>query len=163
MVEMFSGDWIVDFPTAMLDRADLPNAVSYDHFFNEHHFVIEGATMNNGVHPSPNRTIPGTLVVVVSGASWFISLEWFNPLVGWLPNPVPLRRIGAAYTPQGALILSLQADNTLAGGGGIPFRTITLSCRNIDPQLNPWYPFVNPYDFTLQGDDRWIDPPDPQG
>src|SRR5436190_833044 len=116
MAEMFSGDWIVDFPSATLN-----NNVLYNRFFNEHHFVIEGSMMNNGPHPI--SSIPGAVPVSASGPSWFIRLEWFNPLVGWLPNPIPLRPIRAVYTLQDGLIVFLQADNTIAGGGGIPFRT----------------------------------------
>ena len=137
MAEMFSGNWIVDFPSAVLN-----NNVLYDRFFNEHHFFIEGSGGNDGPH---SDLVP----VAVSGQNWFVKLEWFNPLVGWLPNPVPLRRIRAAYTLQDGLIVFLQADNTIPGGGGIPFSSISLSCRNVDPKLNPWQPFVNPYNFIL--------------
>ena len=49
-----------------------------------------------------------------------------------------MRRIGADYTLQGELVVLLKADNTLPGGGGIPFVTISLRCRNLSPKLNPW-------------------------
>ena len=140
MAQMLSGDWTVEFPSATLNGTTLFNS-----FYNEHRFVIEGASNRNGPHPFASIVVP----VSVSGPSWFFSLEWFDPLIGWRPNPVPMRRIGADYTLQGGLVVLLQADNTLPGGGGIPFVTISLRCRNLSPKLNPWGPFANPYDFTL--------------
>ena len=140
MAVMFSGAWTIDFPSATLNGTTLFNS-----FYNEHRFIIEGSSTRNGPHPFQSIVVP----VSVSGPSWFFTLEWFDTMVGWRPNPVPLRRIGAVYTLQSGLVVTLQANNTLAGGGGIPFSTISLQCRNVEPQLNPWHPFTNPYDFRL--------------
>jgi hypothetical protein len=142
MAEMFSGDWTVDVFGHSVE-AHVPFLVS----FVPHRFVIEGSSTSDGRYPFDTTTAP----VSVSGPSWFIRFEWLHMVDSWEPNPAPVRRI-AAYTLEGGFVVFLEADNNIGiavGGSDLPFKSIVLRCRNVDPKLNPWHPFVNPYDFII--------------
>ncbi len=135
MAEMFSGDWTVE-------------VFQKDADFSER-FIIEGSRASDGVYPGETATPP----VSVSGPSWFIRFEWNdNAGSGWQPSDV--RRTGAAYTLQDGLVVLLGADDNFEQLRDHDFNDVVLRCRNVDPQLNPWHPFANPYDFTLPEDVR---------
>lgn len=142
MAEMFSGDWTVEVFGHSVE-AHVPLLVS----FVPHRFVIEGSRASDGGYQIGAAAAP----VSVSGPSWFIRFEWLQMVDSWVPNPAPVRRI-AAYTLEGGLVVFLEADNNIGiavSGSDLPFKSIVLRCRNVDPKLNPWYPFTNPYDFRL--------------
>lgn len=135
MTEIFSGDWTIE-------------VFQKEAAFSER-FVIEGSLASDGVYPGETTTPP----VSVSGTSWSIRFEWNdNAGSGWQPSDI--RRTDAAYTLQNGLVVFLGADDNFEQLRDHDFNDVVLRCRNIDPQLNPWYPFANPYDFTLPEDVR---------
>lgn len=130
MAEIFSGDWTVEV---------FEKDASYSQ-----RFIIEGSLASDGVYIGETTTSP----VSVSGQNWSIRLEWNDNVgSGWQPSDV--RRTGAAYTIQDGLTVFLGADDNFEHLRDHDFNDVVLRCRNIDPRLNPWYPFVKPYDFTL--------------
>lgn len=148
MAEMFSGDWTVEVFGHSVE-AHVPHLVS----FVPHRFIIEGSHASDGGYQigATAGVTPTAAPVSVSGLSWFISFEWLQMLDNWVPNSAPVRRI-AAYTLEGGLVIFLEADNNLGvavTGTDLPFKSIVLRCRNVDPKLNPLHPFINPYNFTL--------------
>jgi hypothetical protein len=134
MPEIFAGDWTVE--------GAISGDIQLDH---QYRFVIAGSVASDGAHPVSLTNPP----ISVSGATWSISLEYFtlyaHPIAD--PNPprppewVPFdaRRTSVAYTIENGLVVFL----------GTSAKDQFLICRNVDPKLNPWHPFTNPYDFTL--------------
>lgn len=130
MAEIFSGDWTVE-------------VFQKDADFSER-FVIEGSLASDGIYPGEVSTRP----VSVSGARWSIRLEWNdNAGSGWQPSGV--RRTSAIYSLQDGLVVFVGADDNFENLRDHDFNDVVLRCRNVDRQLNPWFPFVNPYEFTL--------------
>ena len=140
MAEMFSGDWTVE---GLVERRDIiwepvaqPIRGELFKLVLPLRFVIAGSIASDGEYPV-SLTLPP---VSVSGPRWSISLELGRH--GRFPQwwvPLDIRRTSAAYTIQGGLVFSL----------GTNANDQYLICRNVDPQLNPWRPFLNPYDFIL--------------
>lgn len=127
-------------------------------------FIIEGSLASDGVYHlgvDPLAVVAdplGTQVPIitppisVSGPSWFIRFEWDGGGVLSWQSDTSLKRSSAAYTLQGGLVVDLLSDNrSVIPPGPTPslFDSASLRCRNLDPKLNPWLPFANPYDFTL--------------
>jgi hypothetical protein len=135
MAETFSGQWLVE-------------VFQKDAAFSER-FIVEGSLGSDGIYPGEMITP----AVSVSGQNWSIRFEW-NDNAGsdWQESAV--RRTGAAYTLQDGLIVFLGADDNFPSRRDGDFNDVVLRCRNLDPQLNPWDPFANPYDFTLPKDVR---------
>lgn len=143
MAQRFSGDWTVEC-FVNIHLAHFP-----------YRFIIEGSRTSDGVYPLEITTPP----VSVSGPNWSIRLEWYDPREGrtdWFPGNVG--RTGATYTIADSLVVIL--DPTFSSGQepiltldgmmlALPWHPIRMRCRNVDPKLNPWHPFANPYDFTL--------------
>ena len=87
--------------------------------------------------------------LAVSGADWRIRFEAFSPILpkGWLARYV--RRSGAGCTLQDGLDTFLVSNYFFYEQGQVFDGSCTLRCRNVEPRLNPWRPFKNPYDFTM--------------
>lgn len=136
MAEMFAGDWTVGI-------LELTGNASQ-------RFIIEGSLASDGVYQGTTTSAP----VSVSGTSWSIRLEAFSPIApkGWGPAH-DVRRIRASYTLHDGLDVFLRAYSVFGLSSRIGqneyFSECVLICRNVDPKLNPWQPFTNPYDFTL--------------
>lgn len=65
-----------------------------------------------------------------------------------------VKRISASYTLQDGLEVSIQTnsavfENVFENGPKMLFKRCALLCRNVEPRINPWRPFVNPYNFIL--------------
>jgi hypothetical protein len=154
MAEIFFGDWIVE--CFGLDRIHIL-----------YRFIIEGSRTSDGIYPLEITTPP----VSVSGPSWSIRFEWYEYREGrtdWLPGDVS--RTGTTYTIEDSLVVIL--DPKFSSGQepiirldglriSLPGGNIRMRCRNVDPQLNPWHPFVNPYNFTLPKRRKRRDPTPP--
>jgi hypothetical protein len=129
MAETFSGSWIVE----VLGK-ESPFL---------HRFVIEGSDASDGIYPGDTSTPP----VSVSGPNWSIRLEWHDATLSPIWRASDVHR-GAAYTLEDSLVVSLGVDDSLP----LPDPSLdafVLRCRNVDEHMNPWHPFVNPYDFTV--------------
>jgi len=133
MEATFSGDWTVE--------GAISGDVTYDRQFR---FSIAGSLASDGVY-KVSLTLPP---VSASGPSWSISVEYYHIygyVLGTTPGipgewlPFDVRRTSAAYTLKSGLVVLVGTN------AGNQF----LICRNVDPQLNPWHPFANPYDFRL--------------
>src|SRR5262245_23301415 len=112
-------------------------------------FVIAGRDISDGLRAGETSTPP----VVVTGARWRVTLEWNdNAGSGWQPSDV--RRTGASYTLQSGLVILLGADDNRPELRDGDFNDVVVRCISNDPRINPWHPFVNPYDFTLPRDIR---------
>ena len=150
MAEMFSGDWTVQV-IEMSGNSRL-------------RFILQGSHASDGAY----EVTAGMAPFSVSGPSWIISFEAFSPIPpkGWWPAQ-HVKRIGAAYTLQDGLDVSIRANShflyqgSSASGAKDFFSDCTLLCRNVEPQINPWRPFVNPYDFILPKRRRKPTPPTP--
>jgi hypothetical protein len=135
MAEMFSGEWTLA-------------VFSKDAAFSQR-FIVEGSLASDGVYAGETTTPP----VAVSGQRWFVSLEWNNNAgSGWQASAV--RRTSAAFTLQDGLVVFLGGDDNYEHLRDNDFNDVVVVCRNVDPALHPWLPFVNPYDFTLPEDSR---------
>ena len=136
MAEIFSGKWTVK----VLEMTGN----------SRQRIIIEDSDTGSGVYPADTTTPP----ISVSGTRWKIRFEAFSPLApkGWGPSH-DVRRIGAAYTLQDGLDVSIRASSRFGLSSHINhkefFNNCVLLCRNVEPQINPWHPFVNPYNFTL--------------
>jgi hypothetical protein len=125
VTEVFYSEWAVA-------------VVSHESAFNQR-FVIAGSDASDGVYPVGNPA-----PVNVFGAQWTLTIEWQSP-AGWQASEV---RRTPTYTAQDGLVIMLGADVDFEGD----YDEMVLSCRSLDPPLNPWRPVVNPYDFTLNPD-----------
>jgi len=145
MAEMFSGAWTIEclWSGAWSKR-----------------FIIEGSLASDGVYPLGWDGVPmglnpvnvlTTPPISVSGPNWLIRFEWDGGgVLGW-QSDTSLKRSSAAYTLQDGLVVELLSDNRSVSTPGplSIYDSASLRCRNVDPKLNPWHPFANPYDFTL--------------
>jgi hypothetical protein len=135
MSEEFFGDWTLE-------------VIEKEAAFSER-FVIDGSDASDGVYPGETTTPP----LAVTGARWRVTLEWNdNAGSGWQPSDV--RRTGAAYTLQDGLVIVLGADDNFPQFRDEDYDDVVLRCTSNDPRINPWHPFINPYDFTLPRDVR---------
>lgn len=138
----FSGDWTVEFFGHSVE-AHVPLMV----LFVPHRFVIEGSRASDGGYQVGTTAAP----ISVSGPRWLIRFEWLHMVNNWEPNPAPVRRI-ANYTLEDGLVVFLEADNNLGTpvtGSDLQFKSIVVRCRYLDPKVNPWHAFTNPYKFIL--------------
>lgn len=143
MAEMFSGDWTVELLWGGIWVPVLTDGVS-------RRFIIEGARTGNGAYLL-NSLLPSP-APPVSGPRWFVRIELYVG-GGWQPD-TKLRRIGAVYSLQGGLVVDIASGNWIdpPPGGALFLQSgdsAALRCRNVDPAINPWHPFANPYDFTM--------------
>jgi hypothetical protein len=150
MPEMFSGDWIIECLWSGLWSK---------------RFIIERSLSSDGVYllgvdplrdwgPLEEARVLTTPPISVSGPSWFIRFEWDGGGV-WQPD-TSLERSSVTYTLEDGLVVDLLSDNRSVVSPG-PFSlydSAALRCRNLDPQLNPWHPFANPYNFIRPADVR---------
>ena len=139
--EEFSGDWTVE---VIASTGNL-------------RFIIEGSRASDGAHGVGLAMPP----LAVSGAHWRIRFQAFSPIrpKGWLGTSV--RRIGATCTLQAGLDAFLLSNYFYYESDQVFDGACTLRCRNVEPRLNPWLPFKNPYDFTVPP--RRREPPIPTG
>jgi len=129
MAEMFSGQWEV----AVIEKSAVSGDLS---------FIIEGSLASDGVYPGETGTPP----VSVSGPSWSIRFQLTIPEHVWPLNDV--RRTAADYSLENGLTVTIGA-NSIIRLGEHDFYDLVLLCTNLDPQINPWTPFTNPYAFIL--------------
>lgn len=130
MAETFSGEWTIE-------------VLQKDAAFSER-FIIQGSLASDGTYAGETATPP----LLVSGPKWTIQFEWNDDAgSGWQPSEV--RRTDAAYSRQEGLIVILGVDDNSAALRDRDFNDVVLLCRNVEPQLNPWYLVDYPYDFTV--------------
>ncbi len=156
MAEMLSGDWIIECLWSGLWTK---------------RFIIERSLSSDGVYllgtdplrdwgPLDTARVLTTPPISVSGPSWFIRFEWDGgSVLGW-QSDTSLIRSSAAYTLHDGLVVDLLSDNRSVVPPG-PFSlydSASLRCRSVNPQINPWHPFANPYDFTRPANVRRKDP-----
>jgi hypothetical protein len=135
MTQEFFGNWTVQ-------------VITKEAAFSER-FVIDGSDFSDGAYDGETTTPP----VSVTGARWRISLEWNdNAGSGWQPSDV--NRIDASYTLQDGLAVVLGADDNYPQYRDGDYDDVVLRCTSDDSAVNPWHPFVNPYDFTVPEDAR---------
>src|SRR4051794_13178299 len=135
MAESFSGDWTIEFVSKEADFAE--------------RFIVEGANTGNGTYVAE----AGMPSISVSGPNWSIRFEWNdNAQSGWQASAV--RKIAADSTLQNGLVVLLGIDDNFEGLRDRDWNDVVVRCRNVEPQLNPWLPFTNPYDFTVPKDVR---------
>lgn len=144
MAERFSGDWTVEVLWGGIWYQVLTEGAS-------RRFIIEGAVTGNGVY-FVNLGPIGPPPISVSGPSWFITIELY--VGGVWQSDTNLKRSSVAYTLQSGLVVDISSGNWIVPTHADPFfiqnaDSAALRCRNLDPKLNPWLPFANPYDFTL--------------
>ena len=134
MAEMFSGDWTVEVLWGG----------SWIEFLTEgssRRFIIEGALTGNGVYSYNFGPIgPPPLGVRTEMVHQDRIVCW-----GCLRLAVghEQKRSSAAYTLQGGLVVDITSVNWIP----IPIfvgsiDSATLRCRNVDRQLNPWFPRI---------------------
>jgi hypothetical protein len=160
--EVFSGEWTIE-------------CVSSGSWYKT--FTIEGSASSDRVYelgPAPadvaaavTGNVPGVQSglppITVSGSRWALWFEW--PLA-YEPD-TSLHRANATYTLADGLQVDLACDNRSIVGadpaarrvdglsgvatdaGPTLYDSVILRCRNIDPKLNPWRPFVPSYDFAI--------------
>jgi hypothetical protein len=144
MAQRFSGDWTVEWA-----NRPSPAGPGLGDFLDVR-FVIEGSRASDGGYAAPLGA--AVAAVSVGGSEWFVKFEYLSGN-DWVPNPWPARRTSATYTLEDGLVVLL-ATRYLANllplpGKDIPGGDIVLSCRNVEPVLNPWRPFKRPYEFIL--------------
>ncbi len=127
MTEVFYGEWAVA-------------VVSHERAYDQR-FTITGSDASDGVY-LVSTTGSDPPPVNVFGARWTLTIEWDSPASGWLESDV---RRTPTYTAQDGLVINLGADVSFEGD----YDELVLSCRSLDPPLNPRRPVVNPYDFTV--------------
>jgi hypothetical protein len=84
--------------------------------------------------------------IIVTGARWRITMAFQEMLAFGGPFPSQIRRF-VSYDLHNGLVKTF---TDVAGGlfvieDGLP----VLSCKNLDPSVNPFEGVVNPFDFTL--------------
>jgi len=127
VTEVFYGEWAVA-------------VVSHERAYDQR-FTITGSDASDGVY-LVSTTGSDPPPVNVFGAQWTLTIEWDSPASGWLESDV---RRTPTYTAQDGLVINLGADVSFEGD----YDELVLSCRSLDPPLNPRRPVVNPYDFTV--------------
>lgn len=128
-VEVFYGDWSVEV-------AEVNAGFSQ-------RFRISGSVGDDGTYPG----VPGAMLGSVTGQPWSLTMEWNdNAGSGWQPSGI--RRL-ASYGVQEGLVLILGADDNVPAARDLDFDDMIVTCRSLDPWLNPLLPANNPYDFTI--------------
>jgi hypothetical protein len=122
MPEVFYGEWAVA-------------VVSHESAYNQR-FIITGSDASDGTYLVGNPP-----PVSVFGAQWTLTIE-YEGAGGWQASEI---RRTPTYTAHDGLVINLGADVNFEGD----YDEMVLTCRSLDPPLNPWRPVVNPYDFTL--------------
>jgi hypothetical protein len=145
MAEMLSGDWTVEIIWGGIWSQLIAEG-------NSRRFIIEGALTGNGAYFV--NVGPIGPPISVSGPSWFIRIELYvGGVIGWQPDK-NLKRSSVTYTLEGGLVVDITSGNRSVTPAFplLPNADAVLRCRNVDPQLNPWQPFANPYNFILPAD-----------
>lgn len=137
MAENFSGEWTIEVHEKTSPFSD--------------RFIIEDSLGSDGTYAAELTSPP----VVVSGSSWSIKVEWSIDVRSGSGFALPssMRRDRATYTLEDGLVVYLIANHIFpiktSDGVDIEIVGITLRCSTVDPEINPWYPFHNPYNFTI--------------
>lgn len=89
--------------------------------------------------------------LIVTGARWRITMVFLEMLAFGGPFPSQIRRF-VSFDLQNGLVMTF---TDVPGGlfildDGLP----VLSCKNLDPSVNPFEGAVNPFDFTI--DERML-------
>jgi hypothetical protein len=136
MTETFYGTWLID-------------VVGKDAWYSQR-YVISDSDRADGIYAA-DLTTPRLLV---SGQEWTLTLEWNdNAGSGWQVSRT--RRLPVDFTAKDGLVVVLGVDDNWPQFADGDFDDVVLRCQNIDPELIPWYPFVQKIDFSLpkRGDD----------
>lgn len=107
-------------------------------------FVVSGSDRSDGPYPSDIGTS-----VEVSGQGWRITMQWSDDGQTWRPSRV---RQSASYSAREGLVKTLSADDGDPSTADQDFNDLVLSCRNLDPQLNPRIPAAPFFDFVITQD-----------
>jgi hypothetical protein len=124
----FYGKWLVQ-------------VVSKDAAFDQR-LVVSGAVSGDGVYPG----VAGT-TIQAEGPHWALAFEWNdNAGSGWQPSDS--KKIDAAYPFDRGLVVTVGVDDNRPELRDHDYNDVVVSCRSLDPALNPWIPIVNNLDFT---------------
>lgn len=127
--QVFHGNWIVQ-------------VISKDAAFDER-FVVLGSIGSDGAYPG----VPGT-AVRVDGTAWQLAFEWNNNVgSGWQPSDS--KKLRAEYFDDRGLVVTIGVDDNEPVARDQDFNDIVVLCKNIDQEINPWVPFVNKANFTI--------------
>jgi hypothetical protein len=107
-------------------------------------FLVSGSDRSDGTYPPDVGTS-----VEVSGQGWQINMEWSDDGQTWRPSRV---RQSASYSAGQGLVRILSADDGDPTTADQDFNDLVLSCRNLDPQLNPRIPADPFFDFIITED-----------
>jgi hypothetical protein len=82
----------------------------------------------------------------VSGEQWTLIMEWNDGIgSGWQPSAV--RKL-ATYTVGEGLVKVLGADDNTVNARDNDFNDLVITCKSLDPTLNPLLPVGIPFGFT---------------
>jgi hypothetical protein len=125
----FSGPWLVQV------TSKIPGV--------PYRYVISGSNASDGAHP-PN---PGD-AMEVDGESWLIAFESNTGGMGWGPSG---GQESVTYTPDQGLVKALVSTDLTPVSPEDP-HYLRLTCRSLDPDLNPRIPAEPVFDFTITQD-----------
>jgi hypothetical protein len=106
-------------------------------------YVISGSNESDGVYP-PN---PGD-TLQVDGQTWLITLESNITGLAWQPST---GQDTVTYTPDQGLVKTLISTDITPVSDQNP-HFLFLTCRSLDPDLNPRIPADPVFDFTITED-----------
>ena len=129
MEDIFYGEWYIE--------------VSQKNASYNQRFRIIGSDSNDGIY----QGIPGLILNRVTGKEWKLVLEWNDGNNSdWHPSGMQKT---ATYTINDGLVKTLGADDNFEWNRDFDFDDLVITCRSLDPSLNPMYPSRNPFDFTF--------------
>ncbi len=132
-MEVFYGDWLLQVTKKNADFSQ--------------RFRITGSNSSDGIYYG----ITGT-VVQVSGEKWGVVMEWNDGASsGWQSSAMKQM---VTFTVADGLVKVLGADDNILSARDNDFDDLIITCKSLDPSLNPLLPVGIPFEFTYP--ENWL-------